>query len=95
MRDGRYSLMGPAILITVGTIFLIHELRPEYHMGRLWPVILIVIGIIRLLEAGSNVGCAPGPSNAPGNPPAAGGPASSGPAGSSGPSGGAQGSSGS
>ena len=40
MRDARYSLMGPAILITVGTIFLIHEFRPEYHIGRLWPVIL-------------------------------------------------------
>jgi len=84
MRDARYSLMGPAILITVGTIFLIHEFRPEYHIGRLWPVILIVIGIIRLLEAGSGAGSASDAPVATGNPPAAGGPASSSGAGSSG-----------
>jgi hypothetical protein len=92
MRDGRYSLMGPSILITVGTIFLIHEFRPEYHIGRLWPVILIVIGIIRLLEAGSSVGCASDTSVATGNPPAASGPASSGGAGISGGAAGTKGS---
>lgn len=92
MSNGRYSLMGPAVLITIGTVFLIHELRPDFGMGRLWPVILIVIGVVRLLEAGSSVGCAPGPSSAPGNPPAASGPASSSGEGSSG---GAAGSSGS
>ena len=82
MSNGRYSLMGPAVLITVGTVFLIHEMRPDFGMGRLWPVILIVIGIVRLLEAGSGR-CEPGSPGAPGNPPAASGPASSNPTGTS------------
>lgn len=69
MSNGRYSLMGPAMLITVGTIFLVHEWRPEYHIGRLWPVILIVIGIIRILESG---GSGSGPSTTGGTPPSAG-----------------------
>jgi hypothetical protein len=64
MSNGRYSLMGPAMLITVGTLFLIHEWLPDYHFGRLWPVILIVIGIVKLLEAGG----AAGGSSAPGTP---------------------------
>jgi hypothetical protein len=51
MSNARYSLMGPAVLITVGTVFLIHQWRPELHIGRLWPVILIVIGIVRILES--------------------------------------------
>ena len=51
MSNGRYSLMGPAVLITVGVVFLLHQWRPELHMGRLWPVILIVIGVVRILES--------------------------------------------
>ncbi len=69
MSNGRYSLMGPAMLITVGTIFLVHEWRPDLHIGRLWPVILIVIGIIRILES---TGSGSGPSNTGGAPPPAG-----------------------
>ncbi len=76
MRDGRYGLMGPAILITLGTIFLFHELLPEYRSVRLWPVILIVIGVIRILECGGSSG----PSGSPGGAPPAGGPASGNPA---------------
>lgn len=84
MRDRRYSLMGPAILITVGTLFLIHEMRPAFGIGRLWPIILIVIGVIRLLEARSGVGCATDTAVTSGNPPPASGPAPSGGAGASG-----------
>ena len=51
MSNGRYSLMGPAVLITVGAVFLLHQWRPDLHMGRLWPVILIVIGAIRLASS--------------------------------------------
>ncbi len=69
MSNGRYSLMGPAMLITVGTIFLVHEWRPDLHFGRLWPVILIVIGIIRILES---TGPGSGPSSTSGAPPPAG-----------------------
>ncbi len=48
----RGGLMGPAILITIGSIFLIERWRPEYDFHHLWPVILIVIGVVKLLESG-------------------------------------------
>ncbi len=43
--------MGPVILITVGVLFLIGQYSGRYSFGELWPVILIVIGAIKLLEA--------------------------------------------
>jgi membrane-bound ClpP family serine protease len=55
MADGKTSttrsLMGPAMLITIGVLFLIGELHPGYGFGRTWPVILLVIGAIKLAEA--------------------------------------------
>lgn len=39
------SLMGPVILIALGAIFLIGEYT-NYGMGELWPVLLIVIGVV-------------------------------------------------
>jgi hypothetical protein len=79
MSNGRYGLMGPAILITVGIIFLIHEFRPEFHAGRLWPVILIVIGVIRILEW---TGSSSGPSEPGGTTVGPASPGSGGPTGS-------------
>jgi hypothetical protein len=46
-----HGLMGPVILITVGVLFLIGQYSGRYSFGELWPVILIVIGAIKLLEA--------------------------------------------
>lgn len=41
------GLMGSVILITLGLLFLIHTLTPiEYEM---WPVLLIVIGVMLFL----------------------------------------------
>ena len=46
------SLMGPAILITIGLLFLLSELRGGYFdFGNTWPVILLVIGVISLASA--------------------------------------------
>lgn len=44
------GLMGPVILITLGAIFLIGEFIPRLDFGDLWPVLLIAIGIMKLLE---------------------------------------------
>lgn len=44
------GLTGPAILITIGVIFFIGQYSWDYSFGRLWPVILIVYGVIRLLS---------------------------------------------
>lgn len=46
------SLMGPAIIITVGVLFLLDQTRGGYFsFGNTFPVILIVIGIISLASA--------------------------------------------
>jgi len=45
------GLMGPAVLITIGLLFLVGRLSWGYSFGRLWPVLLIVIGAVKLAEA--------------------------------------------
>jgi hypothetical protein len=46
-----HGLMGPAILITVGVLFLIAEYSSRFSFMDLWPILLIVIGVIKLIEA--------------------------------------------
>jgi len=46
--------MGPAILITIGVLFLIGQFYGEFGFGRTWPVILLVIGAIKLIESTSS-----------------------------------------
>jgi Domain of unknown function (DUF5668) len=43
------AVRGPVLLITVGILFAIHQagILPFY---RTWPLILIVIGVMKLLE---------------------------------------------
>jgi hypothetical protein len=45
------GLMGPAVIITVGVLFLLQETRSGFSFGQTFPVILIVIGIISLASA--------------------------------------------
>lgn len=46
------SLMGPAILITIGVLFLLSELQGRYFdFDNTWPVILLVIGAVSLASA--------------------------------------------
>lgn len=43
------SLMGPAVIVTVGVLFLLDQMRGGYlSFGNTFPVILIVIGAISL-----------------------------------------------
>lgn len=49
-RCSAHGLMGPAILITIGVLFFIGQISWNYDFGRTWPVILIVIGIVKLLS---------------------------------------------
>jgi hypothetical protein len=48
------SLSGPAVLITVGVLALLNNLHDRWWgvpgWGRTWPVILLVIGVIKLME---------------------------------------------
>ena len=47
----RSSLMGPVFLITLGLVFLIAEFVPEWGVSRTWPLLLIVIGVLKLLDS--------------------------------------------
>jgi len=45
-------MMGPLILIVLGVMFLLSNIFPEtFSFGRLWPVILIVIGVVKIVES--------------------------------------------
>jgi Domain of unknown function (DUF5668)/B-box zinc finger len=43
-------LMGPAIVTTIGILFLLQNLRWDFGFSRTWPVILLVVGAIKLLQ---------------------------------------------
>lgn len=46
------GLMGPVIVVTVGVLFLLQEMRGGYFdFGNTYPVILVVIGLISLASA--------------------------------------------
>ena len=48
------GLMGPAVIITVGVLFLLNEMSGgNFSFGNTYPVILIVIGAISLAAAAS------------------------------------------
>jgi hypothetical protein len=45
-------MMGPLILIVLGVLFLMSNLFPgSFSFHRLWPVILIVIGVVKIVES--------------------------------------------
>lgn len=43
--------MGPAVIITVGVLFLLEQTRSGFSFGQMWPVILLVVGVISLASA--------------------------------------------
>jgi hypothetical protein len=79
------GLMGPAVLITIGVLFLLHEVRGyTFDFSNTWPFILIVIGAIQLASSMApmtghidSAGARPPavPPSAPSVPPGAPGPA--------------------
>lgn len=45
-------MMGPLILIVLGVLFLLNNIFPgAFSFGKLWPVILIVIGFVKIVES--------------------------------------------
>jgi hypothetical protein len=49
------GLMGPAIIITIGVLFLLDQVHGgDFSFGNTYPVILIVIGAISLAAAASS-----------------------------------------
>jgi hypothetical protein len=46
------SLMGPAVLITIGVLYLLQEVHAGWpRFESTWPVILLVVGLIQLGSA--------------------------------------------
>ena len=67
------GLVGPAVLITMGVLWLLHEVHGgRFYFGSTWPVILIVIGLLHLASSmASREGHVNGPQQAvPPLPPA-------------------------
>jgi hypothetical protein len=47
------KLMGPAVLVTLGVLFLLDSVgRVEFH--RTWPAILLVIGVVKLMQSNAS-----------------------------------------
>jgi hypothetical protein len=59
-------IMGPAMLLTIGSLFLLENLHVA-NFGRTWPVILLVVGGVKLLQ-GTASGADHIPSSGPGAP---------------------------
>ncbi len=54
-RCGTRGLMGPAVLVTAGLLFLLAKM-PNFPFQRTWPILLIVIGalqVVRYVRPGS------------------------------------------
>ena len=44
-------MLGPLLLIVIGVLFLLNNLYPGvFRFGKMWPVILIVIGLAKIFE---------------------------------------------
>jgi hypothetical protein len=52
------TFMGPAILVTLGILFLVQNMH-GYDFHHTWPILLLVIGLIKLLGASSSSGMQP------------------------------------
>ncbi len=50
-RCGYRGLMGPVVLITLGVLFLLDHVNSYLSFGRTWPVILLAIGALKILES--------------------------------------------
>jgi hypothetical protein len=48
-RCSTRSLMGPAVLITLGLLFLLANMT-DYPFERTWPILLIVIGAVKVVR---------------------------------------------
>ena len=42
-------MMGPVLLIALGVLFLLNNFYPGFRFSEMWPVILIVIGFVKII----------------------------------------------
>jgi len=43
-------MVGPLLLIVIGVLFLLRNIYPYFGFDKMWPVILIVIGLAKVIE---------------------------------------------
>ena len=43
-------MLGPLLLIVIGVLFLLRNMYPYFGFEKMWPVILIVIGLAKIIE---------------------------------------------
>jgi hypothetical protein len=43
------AIRGPILLITIGLLFVLHQ-EGILSFGRTWPLIIIVLGVLKLIE---------------------------------------------
>src|SRR5262245_3132135 len=52
------TIVGPVVLITIGGLFLYKQWHPAFSPWEFirlyWPVLLIIIGVSKIIEAGAN-----------------------------------------
>jgi hypothetical protein len=46
----RSSITGPVVLITLGLMLLVDQIVPGWGFGRTWPLLLVVIGVLKLID---------------------------------------------
>lgn len=70
------GLVGPAVVMTLGVLWLLHEMHGgRFYFGSTWPVLLIVIGLLHLassmasrdghIDSTPPLGAPPGPPTPP------------------------------
>ena len=45
----RASLTGPVFLITLGILLLLDEIVPGLGIGKTWPLLLVIVGVLKLI----------------------------------------------
>jgi hypothetical protein len=54
------AIRGPVLLITIGTLFALDHLG-DFDFSRTWPILIIVIGLMKLFERSTSTGTMPPP----------------------------------
>jgi hypothetical protein len=62
------GLMGPAVLVTLGVLFMLDSFDVAHFGRRTWPVLLVVIGLVKILQSNSSAAGHLQPAAAPGTP---------------------------
>jgi membrane-bound ClpP family serine protease len=49
-KKNQRNLTGAIVLLVIGVFFLVENFMPSFDIGKFWPVILIVIGLVMIFR---------------------------------------------